>query len=147
MRDSNGVIHVTARPWDIAITFGYPPGGDKTISVDDVFPPSGCTLIFPTPPLPTHPPEQVLKAETFQYITKSDGIKTTYTNDDTLMQYESSVIVDPATVSYTNLFINGMIQPPITYKVFTGVLIIDSIPEKGVPITLQFIRILQTGQG
>lgn len=147
MRDSNGVIHVMARPWDKSITFGYPQTIDKTISMDDVFPPSGCALIFPTPPLPPPPPEKVLKVETFQYITRSDGIKATYTNDDALMQFESSVILDPATVSYTNLFINGMIQPPIIYKVSTGVLTIDSVPEEGVPITLQFIRILQTDQG
>ncbi|WP_336245702.1 DUF4183 domain-containing protein [Paenibacillus apiarius] len=66
----------------------------------------------------------------------------TYSNQDELTEFGSSGILNPAAVSYMNLFINGILQPIIVYKVSEGVFTIDEVPEKDVPITLQFIRIL-----
>jgi hypothetical protein len=108
-------------------------------------PPQGCPNLFPTPsppPTPTNP--IVLKAETYQYNAISDGIKRIYTNADELSEYGNRGILDPSTVSYTNLFVNGALQPPNLYLVQEGLLIFTSIdpPSAGVPINLQFISIL-----
>nr|WP_272595769.1 DUF4183 domain-containing protein [Paenibacillus apiarius] len=112
----------------------------STLPCNSIFPPPDCSVIFPVSPPP--PPTGVLRVETFQYITVSDGVNNTYTNQDELTEFGSSGILNPAAVSYMNLFINGILQPIIVYKVSEGVLTIDEVPEKGVPITLQFIRIL-----
>ncbi|MFC7063163.1 DUF4183 domain-containing protein [Halobacillus seohaensis] len=85
----------------------------------------------------------VLKAETLEYITISDGVKKTYTNQDELEGYGSVGILDPACVSYINLYINGMLQPSTVYYVEEGalVLLVEDAPQKGVPLILQFIKI------
>ena len=77
------------------------------------------------------------------YFTFSDGQKLIYTNADGLAQYGTTQILSPSEVSYINLFINGIIQPQTAYLVQTGVLTLltPTAPEKGVPITLQFILI------
>ncbi|CAH8772213.1 DUF4183 domain-containing protein [Paenibacillus dendritiformis] len=64
-----------------------------------------------------------------------------------MAQFQSSSILNPGTVSYFNLFINGMLQPLNTYTVTEGLLQIDGVPEQGVPITLQFIRIIPRPAG
>ncbi|MFD3272693.1 DUF4183 domain-containing protein [Paenibacillus dendritiformis] len=85
--------------------------------------------------------------DTIQYITVADGFRNAYTNGDGLAQFQSSSILNPGTVSYFNLFINGMLQPLNTYTVTEGLLQIDGVPEQGVPITLQFIRIIPRPAG
>lgn len=142
MRNGDNVIGITSKPWNKTLKSDNPQVTGGLTSGNILLPP-GCALVFPSSPVSPTPSEisKVLRVETFQFITKSDGVKSTYTNEDALPQYGSSDILDPTTVSYTNLFINGVLQPLIIYKVSAGVLIIDGVPERGLPLTLQFIRI------
>lgn len=139
MRRRERMIPIKSKPWTRKLKSECPQFANG-LTASTILPPRGCALIFPSPPLPP-PPINLLKVDTFQYIAICDGIRTTYTNADALLQYGSSDILDPATVSYINLFINGVIQPLISYEVSIGLLEIKGIPEEGVPITLQFIRI------
>ncbi|WP_018756226.1 DUF4183 domain-containing protein [Paenibacillus terrigena] len=134
MNEIGGVIRVISRPW----TRKYGESA-SILPRYSVFPPQDCSILFPSRPSP--PTSNVLKVETFQYITISDGVKNTYTNQDGLIQFGSSVILNLNTVSYMNLFINGILQPTNVYQVSEGILTIDGVQENGVPITLQFIRI------
>ncbi|MBY6037269.1 DUF4183 domain-containing protein [Fictibacillus nanhaiensis] len=64
---------------------------------------------------------------------------------DKRQEYASTDIINPNQCSYVNLFINGIIQPATFYQVDEGRLTLlhasGSVPEKGVPIILQFIKI------
>lgn len=106
------------------------------------YPPSSCPDIFPGQQQQNDP--KVLKVETYQYNAISDGVKKIYTNHDELIQYGKTGILNPNSVSYINLFINGILQPPILYVVQEGILILmsDDVPKKDTPIIIQFIKIL-----
>lgn len=139
------VIRVTAKPWDPALKIGViDPSAISPCS--SLSPPPDCPAVFPGEPVPPPAPE-ILQVDTFQYITVADGVRNAYTNGDGLAQFQSSSILNPGTVSYFNLFINGMLQPLNTYTVTEGLLQIDGVPEQGVPITLQFIRIIPRPAG
>ena len=71
--------------------------------------------------------------------------KLIYTNADALSQYGSGGIPDPATASYQNLWINGVIQPSVVYTISTGTLTLDisPFPFAGEPITLQSVSFYQ----
>ncbi|SHH10437.1 MULTISPECIES: DUF4183 domain-containing protein [Virgibacillus] len=101
----------------------------------------------PIPPTPP-PPSQVLNVETSQYTALSDGVKTIYTNQDKEPQFSTSDILNPNDVSYINLFINGILQPPTIYNVQPGTLTLlvgpSEVPRNGVPIILQFIKIFSS---
>jgi hypothetical protein len=79
------------------------------------------------------------------YVAISDGVRKIYTNVDKVPGYGHSDILNPNTVSYMNLFVNAMLQPPSLYQVHEGVLILlsEDVPLAGTPIMLQFIRIYQ----
>lgn len=83
----------------------------------------------------------VLDVETSEFITVSDGIKMTYFNSDGEEGF--NIIPDPLTLSYSNLFINGMLQPPSFYNVAEGKLTLNTqdIPISGTFIVLQSIKI------
>ncbi|MEH7380193.1 DUF4183 domain-containing protein [Bacillus sp. JJ1533] len=85
----------------------------------------------------------VRKTEVYQYNTLSDGVKSTYTNEDELKEYGERGILDPNSVSFINLFINGVLQPPNTYEIKKGYLRLNTIdvPLKNTPIIIQFITI------
>ncbi|WHY96708.1 DUF4183 domain-containing protein [Peribacillus simplex] len=103
-------------------------------------PPRGCPNIYPVRENPD--PANILKVKTFQYTAISDGIKRIYTNQDGVLKYGSSRILDPNSVSYINLFINGILQPNINYTVEQGKLTFSNdIPLSGAPIILQFVII------
>lgn len=87
---------------------------------------------------------QILKTEIYQYNALSDGVKKIYTNLDELTEYGDRGILNPQFISYINLFINGQLQPPNVYEVQEGILVLKTcdIPQKNVPIVLQFITIL-----
>lgn len=104
-------------------------------------PPEGCRSIFPVRESPS--PSNILKVKTFQYTTISDGIKRVYTSQDGIPEYGSSEILNPKSVSYINLFINGILQPSINYVVSSGILRLTSsdLPIAGSPIILQFVII------
>ncbi|WCF06923.1 DUF4183 domain-containing protein [Paenibacillus thiaminolyticus] len=136
----NQVIQIKAKPWDPALRIAFlAPSVIGPCS--SLSPPPDSPVVFPGEPVPP-PATQILQVETFQYITKADGVRSAYTNGDGLAEFQSSSILNPGTVSYFNLFINGMLQPLNAYTVTEGLLHIDGIPERGVPITLQFIRII-----
>ncbi|KHF40456.1 DUF4183 domain-containing protein [Halalkalibacter okhensis] len=96
--------------------------------------------------VPIKQTKKVSKVDTYQYNALSDGISAVYTNDDELKDYGERGILDPKTVSYTNLFINGVLQPPSTYEVVKGYLRLktEDIPIKNTPINLQFVTIYQS---
>lgn len=66
-----------------------------------------------------------------------------YTNKDGAEDYKNNSIKDPKQSTYTNLFVNGVIQPAQLYSVRKGMLIFKSEdpPQKGTPIILQFVDI------
>ena len=111
-----------------------------------LFPPFGCPDIFPVKPCPPCPPcpctPGLLQAQTYQFTTFSDGIKNVYTDGDAAIPFSTSGILGPSEVSVTNLFINGILQSPNLYVVQTGVLLLSDVPAKGVPLILQFIKIM-----
>ena len=82
-----------------------------------------------------------LRAEVYQYNTKSDGIRKTYTNSDELLEYGSKGILNPNTVSFLSLFINGILQPPVNYSVEQGLLTLETTT---VPIANSLIIIRYT---
>lgn len=102
---------------------------------------SSITEIRISTPIKWH--KKPAKVDVYQYNALADGIRRTYTNEDELKDYGSRGILDPSTVSYMNLFINGMLQPPNVYDVEKGYLHIntDDIPRKDTPIILQFVTI------
>lgn len=83
----------------------------------------------------------LLKAEIYQYNTLSDGIKKIYTNSDELTEYGDKGILNPNSVSYLSLFINGVLQPKTTYTIGEGLLSLetDDIPIDMAPILIRFI--------
>ena len=80
---------------------------------------------------------------TTEFFVLSDGVKKVYTERDAITGYGIQQIVNPVTVSYMNLFINGVLQPKLNYRVTEGrlILLTEDAPEKGCPIILQMIRI------
>jgi hypothetical protein len=86
-----------------------------------------------------------IKVDTYQYIALSDGVSSIYTDENELKEYGDRGILDPKTVSYINLFINGILQPSNTYEVKKGSLRLkeNNVPTRNVPMTLQFITIYQ----
>lgn len=83
------------------------------------------------------------KVEITEYITVSDGIKKVYHNIDGIKGF--NVIPDPLTISYSNLFINGMLQPSSFYTIQKGSLTLDTqdIPISETLIILQLIKIVK----
>ena len=88
-------------------------------------------------------PPTPLKTTNSLFFTLSDGKNRIYTSKDGLEEYGITKIMSPDEVSYINLFINGMLQPTVNYKVEKGklTLLTDDIPLKGTVIILQFISI------
>jgi hypothetical protein len=108
--------------------------------------PLGCPDIFPRQVSPDVP--RLLKAETTQYTAFSDGFRNVYTDADAAPPYSTSGILDPGSVSFLNLFVNGVLQSPNLYAVRPGMLILSDIPPRGAPLILQFVKItLPSDQG
>ncbi|MGI6329553.1 MAG: CotY/CotZ family spore coat protein [Bacilli bacterium] len=82
-----------------------------------------------------------LKIKTKEYITISDGIKKVYQNSDGLEGF--NLIPDPLFISYANLFVNGMLQPPSFYTYTEGELTlnVEEAPIKDSYLILQLITI------
>lgn len=85
----------------------------------------------------------LLKGETYQYNAVSDGVKTVYTNADELTMYGSQGILNPASVSFYNVYINGELQPKTNYELSEGLLILKTVnvPIAGAPIIAEFITV------
>ncbi|WP_088014256.1 DUF4183 domain-containing protein [Gottfriedia acidiceleris] len=88
-------------------------------------------------------PATPLKTTNQLFFAVSDGIRRIYTNHDGIEEYGITTIRSPDEVSYINLFINGMLQPTVNYKIDRGrlILLTEDIPLKGTIIILQFISI------
>ncbi|WP_078576745.1 DUF4183 domain-containing protein [Salipaludibacillus agaradhaerens] len=90
------------------------------------------------------PPQQkrIAKVKNYLYFAVADGVKSEYTNDDEIKKYGDKGILDPNTVSYINLYLNGILQPKNIYEIKKGLLIfLSDIPTKNVPITLSFVTV------
>ncbi len=85
--------------------------------------------------------KKLLTADVYQYNTLSDGIKKVYTNSDELIEYGNRGILDPNTVSYFDLFINGVLQPKVNYEIQKGLLILktEDVPLKNSTIIITFV--------
>ncbi|MNI11579.1 hypothetical protein D3C73_647280 [compost metagenome] len=86
---------------------------------------------------------RLLKTKTSFYHTISNGKKRVYTDKDAVKGYRGSRILNPKSVSLINLFVNGVIQPQIIYKIKTGRLKFCSkdLPVAGTPIIIEFVKI------
>lgn len=87
--------------------------------------------------------DEILPVTSLLYSTVSDGVKRVFTNDDALKEYGCDGIPDPCKVSYSNLYVNGVLQPKTNYTVKKGVLTLETedIPLKGQMITLESLII------
>ncbi|MDP4552581.1 DUF4183 domain-containing protein [Alkalihalobacillus macyae] len=87
------------------------------------------------------PHNRKLETWTYTYNAKSDGKSFCYRNEDELKEYGSLGILNPASVSLINLFINGVLQPQVIYEVTKGCLKlkVNTAPPKDAPVILQFI--------
>lgn len=103
--------------------------------------PLGCPLIFPRQPSAPQSPT-LLRGETFQYTAIADGVRNVYTSGDAVPQFSTSGILDPGTFTFASLFINGILQPPNSYVIQPGILILSDVPVQGAPIIIQFVRII-----
>ncbi len=82
------------------------------------------------------------KVVIYEFYTLSDGYKRIFTERDAVLSYGNQKIIDQRKVSYTNLFINGVLQPKVSYEIEEGrlTLLTEDIPIKGTPIILQMVK-------
>ena len=80
---------------------------------------------------------------TTEFFVLSDGVKKVYTEQDAIADCGLQQMMNPINASYMNLFINGILQPKVNYRVTEGrlILLTEDVPEKGCPIVLQMIQI------
>lgn len=85
--------------------------------------------------------EENIKAEVYQYNALSDGAQRDYTDEDEIAEYGSQGILDPQTVSYFTLFINGVVQPQANYELKKGLLTLKTkdVPIKNAPVIISFV--------
>ncbi len=85
-------------------------------------------------------PKKVMVHEYFAFAKEGQRI---YTDQDPVEGYRDQRILRPCDVSYINLFINGVIQPEMNYRVKEGVLVIlsEDVPICGATIILQMIEV------
>lgn len=85
----------------------------------------------------------IKRTRTYQYNAKADGQKKIFTNQDELINYGHCGILDPCSVSLINVFVNGVLQPPVLYHITKGKLEILSTkaPPKDAIIMIQFVQI------
>ncbi|GAB6087273.1 DUF4183 domain-containing protein [Alkaliphilus crotonatoxidans] len=89
----------------------------------------------------------IIKVITYQYNAQAQANKWIYTNDDEILAYGNQGILDPGEVSYYNLYINGVLQPPVNYEIEKGRLILKTqdLPLVGSPIIISFVTLLGNG--
>ena len=86
---------------------------------------------------------RLLKAKIKLYYTVADGEQRIFYNRDAVSGYGAGRIPSPSETSFTNLFVNGVLQPQSLYRVNAGrlKLLSDDLPVKGTPIVAQFIQL------
>ncbi|WP_162356848.1 DUF4183 domain-containing protein [Metabacillus mangrovi] len=84
------------------------------------------------------------KAVVLSYYAVSDGRRRTYTDEDALFPGSSSMILNPCSVSYLNVFINAVLQPEQNYVIEQGrfSLCTSDVPLKGTAIIIQFVMFI-----
>jgi hypothetical protein len=77
----------------------------------------------------------------YQYNATGDGEKRLFTNADQDLEYGCTEIPDPGSISFYRLFVNGVLQPEVTYALRKGQLEFRTrdVPPDGVPITLLLV--------
>lgn len=102
-------------------------------------------LLLPFPKLPSEPLyiKGPKKVSILEFYTVSDGRKKVYTIDDCLEHTGDRIIQSTSDVSFMNLFINGVLQPKVNYRIEEGKIILNTLdaPLQGSPIILQMITI------
>lgn len=86
---------------------------------------------------------KIADVETYQYNAIAAGEKRIYTSKDELTEYGSKGILSSEEYSYANLFVNGVLQPCVTYALEKDKLELktEDVPLPGSPIIIQFITI------
>lgn len=97
--------------------------------------------------IPRLPPEEFTirlpkQVEVFEYYTISNGKSRIFKDKDGIIKGKNQKIIDPSTVSYMNLFINGVLQPKENYEVECGMIKLktEDLPPNGAPIILQMFK-------
>ena len=109
----------------------------KLVTAD--LPPKGATITLESV-LIRDEKNHLIRTKTSQFNAYSDQERL-YTNKDQIIMYGRNRIPTPERSSYQNLFVNAVIQPPISYMVQKGHLLLKTtdIPLPKAPITLQSI--------
>jgi len=99
----------------------------------------------PRPPAPKPILPKKLQTEISTFYAIADGQQKSFVDHNAIEGYNSSPIPDPQLISYTNLFVNGVLQPSSLYSQQSGeiTLLTSDAPAKGTPVIAQFIRILR----
>lgn len=89
------------------------------------------------------PNGQMLPVTTSNYVSVSNGRKRLYRNQDALPVYSEGGIPSPDSVSYYNLYSNGVLQPRTNYVVKEGLLELTSsdIPIEGSILILESVMV------
>lgn len=84
--------------------------------------------------------EESLSCKIQEYHTLSDGIKRTYKNSDKLEEYSTSNLLSPDSVSYHNVFVNGILLPSSQYRLTKDELTFTTVdvPNKNEPINVLY---------
>ena len=82
------------------------------------------------------------KVEVYEFYTKGDGKKRIFKEEDGIKELGIQVILSPLVLSFTNLFINGVLQPKESYIVKKGefCLVTEDVPVKDALLILQMIK-------
>ncbi|MCD1261495.1 DUF4183 domain-containing protein [Paenibacillus athensensis] len=99
----------------------------------------------PRPPAPKPLPPTKLRTEISTFYAVADGQQKSFVDQNAVEGYSSSPIPDPQLLSYTNVFVNGVLQPASLYTQRSGeiTLLTSDAPAKGTPVIAQFVRILR----
>lgn len=128
-------VHIPAKPFcDCAevlvhVKSGVCPAGDSMdCPLNTVFKSCICIPCFLMP----------LHFRSYQYNATGDGEKRLFTDADQDLAYGYTEIPDPDNISFYRLFVNGVLQPEVTYALRKGRLkfLTEDVPPDGVPITL-----------
>lgn len=79
----------------------------------------------------------------WQFSTISNGFQKKFTDSDQLPDYADCGIPSPTEVSFFNLYVNGVLQPAVNYRVRKGVLelMTEDAPTKGAYVILESVVI------
>ncbi|GKU84366.1 DUF4183 domain-containing protein [Niallia sp. NCCP-28] len=82
------------------------------------------------------------KVEVYEFYTIADGIQRIFKDEDGIQELGVQVILSPYSLSFTNLFINGVLQPKDSYLVEKGkfCLLTEDVPLKGTLLILQMVK-------